>query len=271
MQKLLHTAIIAAINAGNEILQIYNTPFNVNYKSDNTPVTNADKAASKLIIETLNTTNIPVISEEEDVPGYEIRKKWKSLWMVDPLDGTKEFVKRNGEFTVNIALIENQKPVIGVIYSPVFKHLYFAANLLGSFKINAHHVIDLINNNLINNFDEIKAKAKTIITNTQTNDFTIIASRSHLSADLNIYIKKLENIKGPIKLINVGSSIKMCWVAEGIANEYPRYGTTMEWDTAAGHCILNNAGGTIINIENNFPLIYNKQNLKNPNFIAKQN
>jgi len=269
MQELLHAAIVAAVNAGDNILEIYNTNFSVNYKSDETPVTAADKAASESIALELANTQIPLICEEIAVPDYEIRKNWQRLWMVDPLDGTKEFVKRNGEFTVNIALIEQQRSIIGVVFSPVSKQLYFAADGVGSFKVEQHQVIELINNQQLNNLNVILQKATKLSRKTLTDTYTIIASRSHLSPELYQHINALNQKHQKVNMLNVGSSIKMCWVAEGLAHEYPRFGTTMEWDTAAGHCIVKQAGGNIININTNKELIYNKPNLINPNFIAR--
>jgi 3'(2'), 5'-bisphosphate nucleotidase len=269
MQQLLHKAIIAAINAGDKILEIYNTNFSVDYKSDETPVTAADKAASNSIASELASTQIPLICEEKEVPDYDERKNWKQLWLVDPLDGTKEFVKRNGEFTVNIALIEQCRPVIGVVFSPVSKQLYFAAEGLGSYKLNQHQVIELINNQQLHNLNLIMQRATQLSNKNLPSTYTIIASRSHLSSELYHYIDVLEQKHQKINLLNVGSSIKMCWVADGLAHEYPRFGTTMEWDTAAGHCIVKQAGGNIFDLNTKIDLVYNKPNLKNPNFIAR--
>ncbi len=269
MQELLHAAIIAAVNAGDKILEIYNTNFSVNYKSDETPVTAADKAASDSIARELAKTQIPLICEEIAVPDYEIRKNWQRLWMVDPLDGTKEFVKRNGEFTVNIALIEQQHPIIGVVFSPVSKQLYFAADGVGSFKVDQHQVIELINSQQLNNLSVILQKGTKLSRKTLPDTYTIIASRSHLSPELYQHINALEKKHQKVNLLNVGSSIKMCWIAEGLAHEYPRYGITMEWDTAAGHCMVTNAGGSITELNTNEDLVYNKSSLKNPNFIAR--
>lgn len=271
MQQLLHAAILAAINAGDKILEVYNTNFAVDYKSDETPVTAADKAASNSIATELAHTKIPLICEEIEVPDFNVRKNWEQLWMVDPLDGTKEFVKRNGEFTVNVALIEQQRPVIGVVFSPVSKQLYFAAENLGSFKINQHQVIEIMNNQRLDSLNSIMAKAIKLPEKTLPISYTVIASRSHLSSELYQHINVLEQKHQKINLLNVGSSIKMCWVAEGLAHEYPRYGTTMEWDTAAGHCIVKQAGGSIVDINSKKDLVYNKPNLQNPSFIAKNN
>jgi 3'(2'), 5'-bisphosphate nucleotidase len=264
---LLKLAIEAALLAGTKILEIYNTNFLVETKSDDTPVTAADKAASDSIIKKLESTNIPVLSEEDEHFEYSVRKNWQHIWIVDPLDGTKEFVKRNGEFTVNIALVENQQPVIGVIYCPVFKDLYFACKELGSFKVDKHDVLAILNAG-INKVDELINKAQKLPLQSLPDNYTVVASRSHLSKEIYAHIEKLK-LQGHItETINVGSSVKMCWVAEGKAHEYPRYGTTMEWDTAAGQCIVEQAGGQLIDLETNLPMLYNREQLKNQNFIA---
>jgi len=266
-EPFLKIAINASIIAGNEILKIYDTNFLVETKLDDTPVTAADKAASDSIIKNLASTTIPVLSEEDEQFDYSIRKNWKHIWIVDPLDGTKEFVKRNGEFTVNIALIEDQQPVIGVIYCPVFKDLYFACKGLGSFKVDKHDVLATLNST--NNFvEELIIKAKKLPLHPLPTNYTVVASRSHLSKEIYAHIEKLKLQHQTIETINVGSSIKMCWVAEGKANEYPRYGTTMEWDTAAGQCIVELAGGQLIDLQTNLPMRYNREQLKNQNFIA---
>jgi 3'(2'), 5'-bisphosphate nucleotidase len=265
----LDLAIEAAINAGKEILKIYETDFFVETKSDNTPVTLADKAASDSIILALTPTNIPIISEEEAILDYEIRKNWPRVWLVDPLDGTKEFVKRNGEFTVNIALIENKQPVIGVIYSPVSKDLYFAALNYGSFKVDGPSVLvekSKGDSDLVENLKKLGVK---LPNQKLPKTYTVVASRSHLSKDINQHIDKLKNLYGAVDVINVGSSIKQCWVAEGKAHEYMRLGTTMEWDTAAGQCILEQSGSQLLDLETSLPMRYNKENMKNSFFIAK--
>ncbi len=263
----LKLAIKAAIEAGEQILKIYDTNFEVEIKKDSTPVTKADKAASECIIASLKQTNIPVLSEEGIIYDYEQRKNWKHLWIVDPLDGTKEFIKRNGEFTVNIALIEDQKPMIGVIYSPVSRQLYYACVNFGSFKVDGHNVLSQINSQTII-VDELMALAQKLPLQTQPKVYTLIASRSHLSKEISerIALNKLRH--SAVEIINTGSSIKFCIIAEGRAHEYPRYGTTMEWDTAAGQCIIENAGGKVLDLETNEPIKYNRENLKNNNFIA---
>jgi 3'(2'), 5'-bisphosphate nucleotidase len=267
--SLLNLAINAAISAGREILKIYETDFFVETKSDNTPVTLADKAASDSIILALTPTNIPIISEEEAILDYEIRKNWPRVWLVDPLDGTKEFVKRNGEFTVNIALIENKQPVIGVIYSPVSKDLYFAALNYGSFKVDGPSVLVEKSKGDADLVENLKKLGVKLPNQKLPKTYTVVASRSHLSKDINQHIDKIKNLYGAVDVINVGSSIKQCWVAEGKAHEYMRLGTTMEWDTAAGQCILEQSGSQLLDLETSLPMRYNKENMKNSFFIAK--
>jgi 3'(2'), 5'-bisphosphate nucleotidase len=267
--NLLKQALNAAILAGKEILTIYDTNFFVETKSDNSPVTIADKAASKIIVAELANTNIVVLSEEEELIEYENRKNLEYLWIVDPLDGTKEFVKRNGEFTVNIALIENKTPVIGVIYSPVFKDVYFACKGMGSFKVDKHSVLSILNTtHSLTIAEQLIKQAIPLPSQPLPSKYTVVASRSHLSTDLHNHIKNLEYTHAKVETINVGSSIKLCWVAEGKAHEYPRYGNTMEWDTAAGQCIVEMAGGKLIDLTTTQTLVYNRKNLTNNSFVA---
>lgn len=244
-------------------MQVYTTDFFVETKSDNTPVTSADKVSSQTILNILSQSNIPIISEEEEIENYSIRKNYTHVWLIDPLDGTKEFVKRNGEFAVNIALIENQKSVIGVIYAPVLRDMYFACKDFGAFKFHAQE------NFLFQNVDEIFSSAQKLPLQKLPKNYTIVASRSHLSREINQRLDYLKNLYGAVDMINAGSSIKQCWVAEGKAHEYPRYGTTMEWDTAAGQCILEQSNAQLIDLETNLPMRYNKENLKNNFFVAK--
>lgn len=265
---LLKLAVKAALKAGDEILRIYNTDFDVETKSDNTPVTIADKASGKCIASVLTESGIPVISEEEEIEDYAVRKSWNQVWIVDPLDGTKEYVKRNGEFAVNIALVEEKLPVIGVIYIPVTRDIYFAAKGLGSFKITQHDLIyELTRKNIA---DHIFEFAKKLPLQKPPISYTVVASRSHLSREVNERINELRRLYGQVDIISVGSSIKQCWVAEGRAHEYPRFGTTMEWDTAAGQCILEQAGSALVDYETRKPMVYNKENMKNSFFIALQ-
>lgn len=266
LSVLLKMAIQASIEAGEQILKIYETDFSVEIKNDSTPVTKADKAASDHIIKKLAVSQIKVLSEEDIHFTYEERKNWNRIWIVDPLDGTKEFVKRNGEFTVNIALVENNKPVIGVIYSPVSRNLYFSSLGFGSYKVSGHEVLSQLNHLL--SIDLLLSKAKKLPLQDQPKNYTIVASRSHLSKEVSERIKQAKLTNSGVDIINTGSSIKFCWIAEGLAHEYPRYGTTMEWDTAAGQCIIEQTGGKVIDLETGEAMIYNRKNLRNNNFIA---
>jgi 3'(2'), 5'-bisphosphate nucleotidase len=266
-RELLKLAVTAAFKAGEEILKIYSTDFYVETKSDNTPVTLADKASGKCITDFLSVTNIPVISEEEEILDYSIRKNWNQVWIVDPLDGTKEYVKRNGEFAVNIALVENNKPVIGVIYAPFIKDIYFAYKNGGSYKITQHDmIVELTKKNLP---DHLFDYAKKLPAQKLPRTYTVVGSRSHLSKEITDHVNILRDLYGDVDMISVGSSIKQCWVAEGKAHEYPRFGTTMEWDTAAGQCILEESGNKLIDLTTGQPMVYNRSNMKNNYFIAK--
>jgi len=260
---LLYLAIKAALIAGEDIMKVYKTDFSFERKSDNTPVTIADRAASKSIVEALAASGIPSISEEEALPEFAVRKNWERVWIIDPLDGTKEFIKKNGEFTVNIALIHKHSPVIGVIYAPVWNKLYFASNELGSFLVEVSELTPL------NSFHELLNTAQKLPLQKTPATYTLVASRSHLSHEINQRMQQIKSIYGEVDLIHAGSSIKQCWVAEGRAHEYSRLGTTMEWDTAAGQCILEQAGCSLNTFDTNQPLNYNKENPENPFFIAR--
>lgn len=270
LNNFLLKAILASVEGGKEIIKIYDTAFEVKYKEDDTPLTKADQNASEKIISCLADSQIPVLSEEGEHFTFEKRKVLNELWIVDPLDGTKEFVKRNGEFTVNIALVRDNRPVLGVIYSPVFKDLYFAAIGLGSFKINRHDLIPVINELHQFDLEQIITLAKKLPLRSYPEVYTLVASRSHLSSEVYAYIEKTKAKHDEVNIVNTGSSIKMCWVAEGIANEYPRFGPTMEWDTAAGQAILENAGCELIDLSTNAPMRYNRPELRNNSFVARQ-
>ena len=264
MNDLLKTAILASIKAGLEILKVYETDFSVEYKEDESPLTLADKNANEIIMSYLDNTGINVLSEEGRNIDYEERKQWKELWIVDPLDGTKEFVKRNGEFTVNIALVKDQQPIMGVVYTPVPDVLYFGDKNLGAFKLEKA-------SRLLDNFEEgLSATTKLPLTKTKST-YNIVASRSHLTQETKDFINKLEEKHQDIKIVSKGSSLKICLIAEGSADIYPRFAPTMEWDTAAGHAIVLASGGRIVQAESpENELLYNKENLLNPWFIAKK-
>ena len=217
-------------------------------------------AAHELILSYLEKTGIPILSEEGKHLPYEERKKWKQLWIVDPLDGTKEFIKRNGEFTVNIALVENQKPVLGVIYVPVLKQLYFASREIGSFLAEEVEEFE--------DMEKMMGKANKLPA-TNTTQFTVVASKSHLSQETKDYIDELKPKYGEVTILSKGSSLKLCMVAEGKADCYPRFGPTMEWDTAAGQAICTFAGKKVIDWETKEEMLYNREQLRNGWFIVE--
>ena len=262
----LYLAIRAAIDAGKAIMDIYNDPaadFGIEQKADNSPLTKADKAAHQIISNLLSVTPFPILSEEGANIPYKERKKWQTFWLVDPLDGTKEFIKRNGEFTVNIALIEKGVPDAGVIYVPVRRELYFGSLNEGAFKasdIDYEHQPTL---------EEIRTKARRMPVTPLHQGLVVAASRSHMTEETRMYIDNLRKQGIPVTLISSGSSLKICLVAEGSADIYPRFAPTMEWDTAAGHAIVKAAGCEIYHIDEKTPLRYNKEDLHNPWFIVK--
>lgn len=262
MDNNLKIAIAAAIEAGKEILKIYHSEdFGVELKGDNSPLTKADLASHNVIMAHLKTTNIPVLSEEGKSIPYQERKDWKQLWIVDPIDGTKEFIKRNGEFTVNIALIENQKTSIGVIYVPVLNDLYFSTSEIGAFKVKVN-VDDY-------SIESIFSSAAKLPIEREDKTFTIVASRSHMSPETETYVNDMRNKNGNVNLISKGSSLKLCMVAEGKADCYPRFAPTMEWDTAAGQAICEHAGFEVIDWNTKQSMLYNRQELLNAWFLVK--
>lgn len=267
-QHYILNAIEAALRAGGQILSIYNDPssdFQVERKADNSPLTIADRKAHETIVEILKDTPFPILSEEGKSLPFEMRNGWETLWIVDPLDGTKEFIKRNGEFTVNIALVLKGKPVMGVIYVPVKKVLYFAEDTLGAYKIEG--IKDLDHKSLDDLISEaVRLPDKSI---SRTN-FVMVASRSHLTPETEIYIDKMRAVHGDLELVSIGSSLKICLVAEGRADVYPRFAPTMEWDTAAGHAIASAAGMEVYQAETDLPLQYNKLDLLNPWFVVEK-
>lgn len=264
LNELLEIAIKASIKAGEQILEVYNNDFEVEFKGDNSPLTLADKKSHDVIAAYLSKTDYPVLSEEGKTITFKERKEWKAFWIVDPLDGTKEFIKRNGEFTVNIALIENNIPILGVIYIPVQESLYFANIHLGSYKIN-----NIISTSDLNSLSEYFSKGEKLPLNNHNETFTIVGSKSHMTTETEEFIQELEKIHGKIEVMSKGSSLKICMVAEGKANIYPRFAPTMEWDVAAGHAIAKYAGKNIYIAKTNTELMYNTETLLNPWFIVK--
>ena len=268
MEKLMHDAVLAAIKASNEIMQIYQDTgqdFGIEKKADNSPLTLADKAAHNCIIRHLSQTGIPILSEEGAIPPYEQRKSWHRLWLIDPLDGTKEFIKKNGEFTVNIALVEDNKPLLGVILAPAIGIIYIGLVGFGAWKGEvAKPFLSGCPTNIVRLNGKDNERSQQL-----GEQFTIAVSRSHLTPETESYIKLMQQKYGDVRLISSGSSLKMCLVAEGVANVYPRFGPTMEWDTAAGDAIARAAGCQVVDAQNDLPLNYNKPDLHNPWFIVK--
>lgn len=265
-KRFLYIAIRASIDAGKKILDIYNDPnadFGIERKADNSPLTLADKASHEIIMNALLNTPFPILSEEGTSISYEERAKWNILWIVDPLDGTKEFIKKNGEFTVNIALVENGEPILGVIYVPVRKELYFSAKDFGSFKLSN---VDCYSQPA---YDVIMEEAIKLPFASGHQGLVVVASRSHQSEETLMFIENLRKQGQPVTLINSGSSIKICLVAEGTADYYPRFAPTMEWDTAAGDAIARESGCSVLKADGSSSLEYNKKDLLNPWFIVK--
>ena len=244
---LISEVKILSIKAGEAILAIYETDFVVNNKHDNTPVTAADLAANDIIVAGLQqlTPKIPVISEESELAEYSIRSQWQRYWLVDPLDGTKEFVKGSGEFSVNIALIDENKPILGVIYSPVTQTLYFAAKDYGSFQ-------------------SLPGQAATRIKTRKISAKCITVAGSSMGPRFMAFLDCFDKYN----VVKLGSSLKSCLVAEGSADIYPRFGPTSEWDTGAAQCIVEEAGGMLVDTSLQ-PLRYNtRDSVLNPFFIV---
>ena len=253
-QILLDTCNIA-IRAGKKVLEFYDLDNDIIYKEDQSPLTKADLESNKIIQKSLSkiNPNIPILSEEAYVE-WKVRKHWTNYWLIDPLDGTKEFIKKNGEFTINIALIENNKPVIGIIYAPFLGNLFFSKKNSGAYKINTR-----------NNLNTLQYAIKLNVDNTEKEKVIIIGSRSHSNSDFDKWIKNNFN---NYEIIQKGSSLKFCEIAEGNADLYPRFGPTSEWDIAAGHIILEEAGGKLKSLDNK-DLVYNKKgDILNPSFFA---
>jgi len=264
IKNFLLPVIAASLEAGSAILDVYNQDFTVEEKEDKSPLTLADKRSHEIIMSRLVPLGLPVLSEEGKRIDYEIRKQWGYFWIVDPLDGTKEFIKRNDEFTVNIALVKENSPVLGVIYVPVFRQLYFAAKDLGAYRLTLDSDIDVSQMSL----EQIIEQSGSVNTRPKSGrPYTIVGSRSHATPELEAYVEKKRTEHETVDFISAGSSLKLCRVAEGSADVYPRLGPTMEWDTAAGHIIAECAGASVFRADNQEPLLYNKENLLNPWFF----
>jgi len=251
-KQLIDELITISKEAGKAILKVYNSNFDYQIKEDSSPLTKADKISHKIISKKLKelTPEIPILSEEDSNIPFDIRSKWEKYWLVDPLDGTKEFIKRNGEFTVNIALIEKHNPILGIIHLPVSNETFWGSNIDGSYYSNQNII-----------------KQKISVSSDDSSKIRILASRSHPSKHLDLFLKMIGNYK----IINKGSSLKFCLIASGEADLYPRLGPTSEWDIAAGDAIVRFAGGFISDLDNK-PLLYNKkESLLNPYFLVSKN
>lgn len=259
--QLINEAIRAAILAGKAIKEVYaSDDFEIVAKADQTPITRADKRAHHIILDELKASSLPVISEEGSHENYNQRKHWELFWLVDPLDGTKEFIKRTDEFTVNIALIRKNTPIGGVIYSPISGLLYVGIPELGAYKFTSPEPECT--------FQLLQEKGIQLPEYEKLQEYTVVVSRSHMSRETELFIEKLQMEHRTVTILQKGSSLKTCMVAEGSASCYPRFGKTMEWDTAAGHALVKSVGKQIVLTDLKTELTYNKESLVNPNFIV---
>ncbi len=237
-------------SAGSAVMDVYHSDFSVEQKNDESPVTKADRRSHEILATHLEKHYpFPILSEEGKGVPFEERRTWETFWLIDPLDGTKEFIKRNGEFTINVALVQRDRPVLGIIYSPLSDVLYFASQGDGAYKVE-------------------QGKAKRLPLQGARNQFVVVGSRSHATPAFESYVALLRKQCEDVTIISAGSSLKFCLIAEGAADIYPRYGHTMEWDTAAGQVIVEEAGGGVMSVEMSRPLSYNKESLLNPYFVA---
>jgi 3'(2'), 5'-bisphosphate nucleotidase len=262
IKDLTLSSIRVSIEAGSKMLEVYNSDFAVEHKDDKSPLTLADKNSHDAIVAVLDPIGYPVLSEEGEHLDYSQRKEWNNYWIVDPLDGTKEFVKRNGEFTTNIALMEDFSALAGVIYVPVKKTMYFGIVGVGAYKM-------LWDNNDADSLEELINKAQKLPITNLDRPYTVVGSRSHMSPETEEFIEEIKKEHGEIEIVSMGSSLKICLVAEGVADIYPRFAPTMEWDTAAGQAIVEAAGKEIVNRDTNTKMPYNKENLLNDWFIVR--
>ncbi len=266
--NILDDVIKIAKMAGEIILDIYNSNFNISYKKNNSPVTTADRKANEFIKKKLLTIlDIPVLSEEEQYIPFLERKNWELFWLIDPLDGTKEFINGEKDFTVNIALIYKNSPILGVVYAPALDLLYYGGKNIGSFKIDQKKKSKLCVSNMEKKQNSMKK-------------LSVVTSKSHLNLETKNFIEILKMYYNEVQTVSIGSSLKFCLIADGKADIYPRLAPTMEWDTAAAHSILKGVQGKIVEYRNvnslndlKFlpELIYNKKNLLNPPFLAFKN
>jgi 3'(2'), 5'-bisphosphate nucleotidase len=268
--QYLPLAVLAAYDAGQAVLEIYNRDFKVTEKEDRSPLTEADLASHRVICEALRSGSpFPILSEESRHAPYEERADWNVFWLVDPLDGTKEFIKRNGEFTVNIALVDSGVPVLGVVFTPVTGAFHVGGPDFGAFRaVLGEEFADR---------EELAAQAGTLseawsrlplALDVPAGTLRVVASRSHRNQETDEFIDRIGVGYENVELVSSGSSLKLCMVAEGSADVYPRIAPTCEWDTAAAHAVVLGAGGTVCRHEDGQPVVYNKPDLLNPHFVV---
>ncbi len=312
LDRLLDVALAASLEAGRKLLAIYRTDYSVSSKADASPVTDGDLASEQAIFEILQreAPEIPILSEEQAEIPYETRRDWRTAWVVDPLDGTKEFLKENGEFTTNIALIVDARPALGVVYAPAVGTIYWGSESAGAFRATVHaeasdgDAPDRLRSHgrrlplmaaaagesrrtgqprsetrpagagppAPGHSDEPHpaAGSRPAASPAAGRPFTIAASRSHLNEPTRRYISWLSTSRGEPAWITAGSAVKLCLVAEGSADVYPRLGTTMEWDTCAGDAVVRSAGAEVVAYATGAPLEYNKPDLRNPWFVVRR-
>lgn len=264
LEDLSLIAINASIKAGLEIMRIYESDnLDVVDKDDQSPLTKADTAANVIILKELELTQLPYITEEIKAVKYKDRKDWVECWIIDPLDGTKEFIKRNGEFTVNIALIKNHKPVLGVIYVPVTGDIYFG---------NVEHKTYVKSNSAsgFESYEEFISSHISVGRDNLSTSIKVVGSKSHMNDDTKVFIDKLisDNPNKDVEVVSKGSSLKFCMIAEGQADIYPRFAPTMEWDTAAGQAICEATGCVVVDQKTQKSMKYNREELLNSYFLV---
>jgi 3'(2'), 5'-bisphosphate nucleotidase len=261
-KQLINLMILASLEAGEKILEIYNQKFEVEYKSDMSPLTIADQEANKVILKYLNQTQWPILSEESKLVPYDERRNWEYFWMVDPLDGTKEFIKHNGEFTVNIALIKNGQPILGVVFAPAMNKIFWGI-------VEENIAYEVNNVEVGTNIQFLHDNKQTIHSKSEDIPYKIVGSRSHSSPETEELVNNLIEKHSKVEFVSMGSSLKICLIANGSAQIYPRLAPTMEWDTAAGHAVALASGCEFFDAKTNLPIVYNKESLLNPWFIVE--
>ena len=278
--QLIESALRAASEAGEAILQIYARDFEVAYKADDSPLTEADQAAHEIIVAHLSQTPYPVLSEESSAVPYAQRAEWNCYWLIDPIDGTKEFIKKNGEFTVNIALIEQGQPILGIVLVPV-KSTYYIGDQQGAYKATIGEGFSNLEAIITALSSDRSVLQRIRVSGSVEDQLRVVASKSHCNEQTLEFISQLEEDHGPVDRVSSGSSIKLCMVAEGSAHLYPRIAPTCEWDTAAAHAVVRAAGGEVfvydpqvaakeyVTEQVNLKKVgYNKSDILNPYFIV---